>query len=160
VSIPEDHALEAERVGAGMPAVAESWDVVIVRYRPRLDLDASPEVLAEGVAILQVPAAERALQCGEGVRMLAATPTGDAGAHMRARLQIAMGDVRVRDFVMASIAASDTGVEALTDVVVQAALTAPVELRPRIVGAAAALLGGSDGSSIAVDCLLDLTHVA
>ena len=90
--------------------------------------------------------------------MLAATPTpaGDAGALMRARLQIAMGDVGVRDFVMASIAASDTSVEALNDVVVQAALTAPVELRPRIAGAAAALLAGSDGSSIAVDCLLDL----
>ena len=90
--------------------------------------------------------------------MLAANPpaAGDAGALMRARLQIAMGDVRVRDFVMASIAASDAGVEALTDVVVQAALVAPGELRPRIAGAAAALLAASDGSSIAVDCLLDL----
>ena len=38
----------------------------------------------------------------------------------------------------------------------QAALVAPVELRPRVAGAAAALLAASDGSSIAVDCLLDL----
>ncbi len=158
VPIPEDHALEAERVGAGMPAVAESRDAVIERYRPRLDLAASPELLAQAAGILGVPVVERARQCWDEVRMLAANPpaAGHAGALMRARLQSGMGDVRVRDFVMASIAGSDTGVEALTDVVVQAALTAPVELRPRIAGAAAALLAASDGSSIAVDCLLDL----
>ena len=158
VPMPESHVLEAERVGAGMPAVASDRDAVIVRYQPRPDLAASPQLLAQAAAILQVPVVERARQCWDEVRMLAANPSvpGNAGALMRARLQVAMGDVRVRDFVMASIAASDAGVEALTDVVVQAALTAPVELRPRIAGAAAALLAGSDGSSIAVDCLLDL----
>lgn len=158
VPIPEDHALEAERVGAGMPAVAESRDAVIERYRPRPHLTASPELHAEAAAILQVPVAERARQCWDEVRLLAANPPvpGDAGPLMRARLQAGMGDVRVRDFVMASIAASDTSVEALTDVVVQAALTAPEDIRPRISAAAAALLAGSDGSSIAVDCLLDL----
>ncbi len=114
VHVPEDHALEAERVGAGMPAVAESRDAVIERYRPRPDLTAFPELLAEAAAILAVPVAERARQCWDEVRILAANPPvpGDAEALMRARLQVAMGDVRVRDFVMASIAASDAGVEA------------------------------------------------
>ena len=156
--MPESHVLEAERVGAGMPGVASDRDAVIARYQPRLDLAASPQLLAQAAAILEVPVVERARQCWDEVRMLAANPpaAGDADALMRARLQIAMGDVRVRDFVMASIAGSDTGVEALTDVVVQAALGAPVELRPRVAGAAAALLAASDGSSIAVDCLLDL----
>ena len=158
VPMPESHVLEAERVGAGMPGVASDRDAVIARYQPRLDLAASPQLLAQAAAILEVPVVERARQCWDEVRMLAANPpvTGDAGVLMRARLQIAMGDVRVRDFVMASIAGSDTGVEALTDVVVQAALGAPVELRPRVAGAAAALLAAIDGSSIAVDCLLDL----
>ena len=57
----------------------------------------------------------------------------------------------VRDFVLASIALSDGSAQPCVDVVVQAALTAPEDLRPRIAGAAAALLAACGESSIAVD---------
>jgi hypothetical protein len=77
---------------------------------------------------------------------------------MRARLQYGMGDIRVRDYVLASIAASDGNADALVDVVVQAALTAPETLRPRVAGAASALLAGCGESSIAVSCLLELAE--
>ncbi len=90
--------------------------------------------------------------------MLASAPAGsdDASSLMRARLQLGMGDVRVRDYVLAGIAMGDGDAQVLTDVVVQAALTAPVALRPRIAGAAAALLSACGDSSVAVSCLLDL----
>jgi hypothetical protein len=158
--IPEDCSLNAERVGAGLPAVAESRDAVIERYRPRADLMPAPKLLAEAESILQVPVSERARQCWDEVRLLAANPTvaDDAGALMRARLQYGMGDIRVRDYVLASIAASDGNADALVDVVVQAALTAPETLRPRVAGAASALLAGCGESSIAVSCLLELAE--
>jgi hypothetical protein len=158
VPIPEDHALEAERVGAGMPAVAGSRDAVIERYRPRPESAPGPVAMATAEAILRVPLAERARQCWDEVRMLASgTATGDEVVSlMVARVQLAMGDVRVRDYVLGSIALSESGTDALVEVVVQAALTAPAAVRPRIAGAAAALLSACGDSSVAVSCLLDL----
>ena len=90
--------------------------------------------------------------------MLAASPVPEdpATALMRSRLQVAMADVRVRDSVMARVALSDKNPAGLVDVVVQAALTAPEDLRPRVAGAASALLAACGTSSIAVSCLLEL----
>jgi hypothetical protein len=139
--------------------VAQSRDEVVERYRPRLELAPDPQVLAEAGSILDVPVAERAKQCWDEVRLLAAKPfvVDEAGVLMRARLQLGMGDVRVRDFVLASIA-SESDTDALVDVVVQAALTAPQELRPRLAAAAAALLAGCGDTSVAVSCLLELAE--
>jgi len=156
--IPEDAALEAEKVGLGQLAVAESRDAVVQQYAPRIDLAPSPETREQAQSILDVTLAERAKQCWDEVRMLAATPVpADPSTDlMRSRLQVAMADVRVRDFVMAKVALSEDDVDALVDVVVQAALTAPEDLRPRVAGAASALLAACGTSSIAVSCLLEL----
>ena len=90
--------------------------------------------------------------------MLAATPVPEDPATdlMRSRLQVAIDNVIVRDYVLAGIALSDDGTDELVDVIVQAALTAPEDLRPRVAGAAAALLAACGDSSIATTCLLEL----
>ena len=156
--IPAGSLLEAEHVGAGRPAAARNRDAVIERYRPRPESAPGPVAMATAQAILRVPLSERARQCWDEVRMLASgTATGDEVVSlMVARVQLAMGDVRVRDYVLGSVALSESGTDALVEVVVQAALTAPVALRPRIAGAAAALLAACGDSSVAVSCLLDL----
>lgn len=160
--IPEDTSLlEAERIGTGQLAVAESRDQIVARYAPRPELMPGRAARKQAQAILEVPVAERAQQAWDAVKMLSTNPdmpTKDAGQLLRARLQIAVGDVRVRDFIMTHIALSEANTDALVDTVVQAALTAPVRLRPRIAGAAAALLAACGESSIAVDCLLDLAE--
>lgn len=159
VLIPENRVLEAERIGAGQLSTAENRDDIIERYRPLPDLAASPERLAEAAAALKDDLIERCHQCLDVVQLL----DGRRGLRdtvslsiLTVMLQIGMNDIRVRDFVIASIADSGDDIDVLTDVVVQAALTAPVDLRPRIAGAAAALLAASMGSSIAVNCMLDL----
>lgn len=158
--IPEDTSLlEAERIGSGQLAVAESREEIVARYAPRLDLIPGRAARKQAQTILEVPVAERAQQAWDAVKLLAANPdmaSIEAGQLLRARVQVAVGDVRVRDFVMTHIALSEKGADALVDTVVQAALTAPVRLRPRIAAAAAALLAACGESSIAVDCLLDL----
>jgi hypothetical protein len=159
IEIPtETVLLEAERVGQGLPVAASSRDDVVQRYAPRLDLAPSQEVREQAMSILTVPLEERARQVWDEVRMLAGSPHLEdlAGDVMRARIQAAMGDVRVRDYVLASIALSQQDTDSLVDVVVQAALTAPEDLRPRMAGAAAALLCSCGESSIATTCLLEL----
>lgn len=155
----ESTLLEAERVGTGGLAVAPSRDEVVARFAPRPDLAPSATAREEAAAILQLPVAERAQEAWDAVKVLAADRGMDStepGQVLRARLQAAMAHVWVRDFVLCHVAMSTTGTDALLDVVVQAALTAPEDLRPRIAGAAAALLAACGDSSIAVDCLLDL----
>ena len=157
VLIPEGHELEAERIGAGLLSTAEDRDAIIDRYRPLPDLAASPERLAEAAAALHEGLIERCHQCWDSVQLLdGRRGPRETGSILSVMIQIGMSDIRVRDFVIASIAGSDGDIDALTDVIVQAALTAPVDLRPRIAGAAAALLAASMGNSIAVDCMLDL----
>jgi hypothetical protein len=77
---------------------------------------------------------------------------------MRSRIQFACDNVIVRDYVLASIALTDEPTDGLVDVIVQAALTAPEDLRPRVAGAAACLLAAFGESSIATVCLLELAE--
>ena len=72
--ISEGYSLEAERIGAGLPAVAQSRDELVERYRPRLELAPDPQVLAEvsaeipesmrGQSVASLPAAQ--LLAGRG----------------------------------------------------------------------------------------------
>lgn len=75
---------------------------------------------------------------------------GDPKLH--ATLHLLLQDVRVRDFVLTQIALAPTP-KLLVDAVVEAALTAPAELLPRVAGAAAALLAAVEASSIPATCL-------
>lgn len=149
--------LEVERVLQGLPAIAASRDDVVARYAVRPDLIPDGTALAEAEATLHVPIAARAQQCWDAVQVLAdgAGPI-EQDAALRARVQVAMGHVWVRDFVLAQIALTKASTDALVDAVVQAALSAPEDLRPRVAGAAAALLAACGDSSIATRCLLDL----
>ncbi|MEI6363863.1 MAG: DUF4192 domain-containing protein [Actinomycetes bacterium] len=157
----EDCVLDAERVGLGLPVVAVSRDAVVQRYLPRPDLAPRSEIRKDAESILLAPLGERAKQVWDDTRMLAANAdvVGDPVSNlMRSRVQVAMEDVRVRDFVMASMALTEEPAEALVDVIVQAALTAPEDLRPRVAGAAAFLLAAFGESSIATVCLLELAE--
>jgi hypothetical protein len=157
----DDCLLDAERVGLGLPVVAVSRDAVVERYLPRPELAPNPETRRDAESILLVPLGERAKQVWDDTRMLA-TNTSIAGDPvsdlLRSRIQVAMEDVRVRDYVMASIALTDEPAETLVDVIAQAALTAPEDLRPRVAGAAAFLLAAFGESSIATVCLLELAE--
>jgi hypothetical protein len=158
--IPEDTTVEAERVGHGLPAVADSRDAVVQRYMPRPDLAPNAGVREHAESILLVPLEERARQVWDEVRMLAASPVPEDAATdlMRSRIQVAFSSVIVRDYVLVRVAVSEQDTEALVDVVVQAALTAPEDLRPRVAGAASALLAACGESSIATTCLLELAE--
>jgi hypothetical protein len=158
---PADNVLDAERAGLGLPVVAVSRDAVVQRYLPHPDLAPSPEIRGAAESILLVPLGERAKQVWDDARMLAASPTvpeDHATDLMRSRIQVAMEDVRVRDYVLAIIALTEDPADSLVDVIVQAALTAPVDLRPRVAGAAAFLLAAFGESSIATVCLLELAE--
>ena len=161
VEIPQESGLlEAERVGLGLPMVAESREEVVQRYAPRLDLAPSREVREQAQSILTVALGERAKQVWDEVKMLAAAPVpaDHATDLMRSRIQVAFDNVIVRDYVMASIALTADPAEGVVDVIVQAALTAPQDLRPRVAGAAAFLLAAFGESSIATVCLLELAE--
>lgn len=126
---------------------------------------AQPE-LSPGVEALELAAGEadpdlliRGTQAWESVQLLSTIDTcadSPDAELLRARLLVWCQHVHVRDFVLCSLAAVDTGPDALVDVVVQTALRAPEDLRPRLAGMAAALLAACGVSSIPASCLADL----
>jgi len=157
--IPEDTSgLVVETVGAGRLAPAVTRAELVDRYRARPDLAPSLSARTQAEGIGELPLGERALQAWDAVRHLA-SPRGcddEVEVILRTQVQTAVQDVRVRDYILTRVALAEAGTDALVDVVVRCALTSPVDLRPRIAGAAAALLAACGGSSIAVECLLDL----
>lgn len=149
------------REGNVVPDVATvTRDEIVARFT------AQPE-LSPGVESLELAAGEadpdlliRGTQAWDAVQRLSTVDPSCPGSPdaelLRARVLVWCQHVHVRDFVLCSLAAVDTGPDALVDVVVQSALRAPEDLRPRMAGMAAALLAACEASSIPASCLADL----
>ncbi len=156
--IPDDLRLEAERVASGHRATASSREDLVAQYVGRPDLSPSAEAFVTGRAVLRLPLMARAEVTWDAVQVLASATRAvrpETEELLRARVVLAVQDVRVRDFVMAKIA-DEPDPAALVDAVVRAALTAPEDRREPVAAMAAALLAACGDSTVPVRCLLDL----
>lgn len=127
---------------------------------------AQPQLSPE-VELLELAASEadpdlmlRGTQAWEALQLLSSMDTSGADARdaevLRAQVLVWCQHVHVRDFVLCSLAGANQDADALVDVLVETALRAPEDLRPRMAGMAAALLAASEASSIPATCLADL----
>lgn len=135
----------------GRHAVAASREDVMDLYRLRPEQ--APSSGALGAARDGVP-----LGLGQACDRALALIAGNAGTRLtepvRAELCWLLQQVDVRDWILAHLctpAPDPAGIDLLVDL----ALGAPDELRPRLAGAAAAALYASSASSVAVWALLD-----
>lgn len=165
--IPQETTeVEAERVAAGLLAVAPTREALQQQYTPRPDLAPSPAAFRAAVRVLDLPARARADSALVAVTELAGmtgTPLVEQtrgwrrrDALRRAQLVMLMHDVHVRDFVLASLATDDTDTTGLVDALVRTALTAPEGLRAPLAATAAAALVATGGDPVAVWSLLGL----
>jgi hypothetical protein len=155
--IPANELLEAERVGQGLLASAESREDLAGRYAPRPELAPRDAAAEAGARILEVPVADRAERVWDAVRMLARRGAEDTDVDgiLRTRVSIAVQDVRVRDYVLGRMAEADAP-QPLLEALVRVALTAPEAEREPVAAMAAAALAALGESTVAVRCLLDL----
>lgn len=141
--------IEAELVGDGRLAVAETREQVAARYALRPDLAPSEQDLA--LAETSLPAT-LAGACRRVLAILRSTEP--LTAVERAEAALLLDDVTVRDFVIAHLA-TDPPERGAAEALVQIALTTTDDLRPRVAGAAAAVTYANGDSTVAVWSLLD-----
>lgn len=141
--------IEAELVGDGRLAVADSRDAVLSRYELRPDLCPADDDLAAAQArqpSTLAAACRRALSVLQG----SPVPTDEE----RADITLLLQEVNVRDFAIAHLAVEPPDRGAI-EVLSQIALSAPDDLRPRLAGAAAAVTYAVGDNPVAVWALLD-----
>lgn len=137
---------------------ATSRAAFISRYQRRPDLEPSRAAFEAAVGEV-VSIAVRAEQAWTDVCELAFSLEADSGSELLlARLQLAMQDVRIRDLILCRVSEAELGQHGLVDAIVRAALSAPEQLRPRVAGAAAALLAAIEGNSVAAECLIEVAQ--
>lgn len=155
--IPANDLLEAERVGQGMLTSAESRNALVLRFAPHPDLAPRDTSAEAGSRIVEVPLPDRAEQVWDAVRTLAqhGAEDTDVDGILRTRVNVAVRDVRVRDYVLGRMAEADDP-QPLLDALVRVALTAPEADREPVAAMAAAALAALGESTVAVECLLDL----
>jgi len=136
--------LEAEQALCGHPTVARSREEVAARFTPRPDLAPTREDFRTAADLQRLPVQVRCDTAWECLSTLARSrPESDREvvSVVRAGLLVLIRDTLVRDYVLASVAATDTDTAlALTDALVGLALTAPEGLRAVPAAAAAAVL--------------------
>lgn len=146
--------IEAELVAAGHPAVASDRVEVVARYALRPDLTPSRQELEDAAASMSDRLADACPRALTSLQRLADSrrPLGTSGT--RAELMWALQDVTVRDYVIAHLAVEEPDRRCI-EALVQVALCAPEDLRPRLAGAAAAVLYASAESSVAVWTMIE-----
>jgi hypothetical protein len=150
--------LEVVTVGAGHLAVAASREDVLARYQLRTDLVPDAETLDEASLITTEPLRTRCDTALAHLHLLATTSaTARVPQHVglvRAEVMWLLQDVTVRDWTIAHLATAHPD-RALVEALLQVALTAPDQLRPRLAGASAAVLMGTGESPVAIWAMLD-----
>lgn len=151
------------REGNVVPDLAsETRDDVVARFTAQPERSPGVEALELATGEADPDLLIRGTQAWESVQLLStidtSCPDSPDAELLRARVLVWCQHVHVRDFVLCSLAAVDTDPDALVDVVVQTALRAPGDLRPRMAGMAAALLAACGVSSIPASCLADLAE--
>jgi hypothetical protein len=129
---------------------------LLAMYAPRPDLAPSKNDFGAAKSVIALPRMEQARKAWDDVRDLASAPRPhlhpDSDA-LRARIIVATKDVRIRDYVLSSVAIEDDP-EPFVRAVVMTALSAPEGRREPIAAAAAALVAACGTSRVAVKCLL------
>lgn len=152
VFFPEDSPLH-------LP-VEESRDVIVARYTRRPEQVPSEAAYSVADRYLTDSRGQRCIRAREALEQLTEQQRVgvSVGADLlRATVQLAIQDVKVRDWLLASgVADKDRArlAEALADV----ALSATSELSPRACGAAAAALAATNASTIPSTCLAELAE--
>ena len=146
--------VEADRVAGGFPAVARSRQAVTDRYRFRPQHTPTAALLHDAAGVVPTDPGTGCPRAVTALRQVQELPPGPHRDRVRAELMWLLQDVTIRDYLLAHLAADipdHAGVETL----VQLALSAPVDLRPRLAGAAAAALYACADSSVAVWALIE-----
>lgn len=123
--------VEAERVTAGLPAVASSRETAGDRYALRSPL--GQDVVQVAQEPVEGPLRYRCYLATELLTGTTLTP------EQAAELMVLLQDVDVRDWVLADLAVGPVDAQ-LVDRLVDLALTAPDRLRPRLAGTSAAAI--------------------
>ena len=151
--------LDLETSGLGTDGFAASREDVCARYAFRQELQPTEDLVAQASQSMSDDPKEIASVAWESVCILAGRNgiehEGFDLERLRAILMVAVTHVHVRDYVMGRIATDTTPVP-LVEVVVETALRAPLDLRPKIAGMAAALLAAFNPSTVPASCLVEL----
>jgi hypothetical protein len=143
--------LEVRSVLDGQMTVAGTRGEVVDLYRLRPELTPLPEALTrarDGIPQRLEAACDRALA------LIAENSGTRLTEPVRAELCWLLQQVDVRDWTLAHLCTPDPDPAGI-DLLVDLAVAAPDDLRPRLAGAAAAALYASSASSVAVWALLD-----
>jgi hypothetical protein len=154
--------LEVERVVAGAPAVASSRDALRDLYRPRPELAPPLDLFATQQHVLTWSLKERCHQAISDLQLLKSwivIGDDDACDEARARLMLLLGDLMVRDFLLATVAGmKDTQVAVATRLITCLALTSPENLRAPVAATAAALTALRGDNPVGTWALIDLAE--
>lgn len=131
---------------------------IVARYLPRPNLAPSAQALSQAIADADTDVIVRAEQCWQTLVQLSGDPTasGDDGDALRARLLVWLQHVYVRDYILCMLAAHQGESDALIEVLVDVALRAPLDLRPRVAGLSSAVLAAFNLSTIPASCMVAL----
>lgn len=144
-----------DRIGDG--TVSAQRSDIAARYERRVEEVPGESDLSQAQKALEVPLRERAECAWTALEALASGPADHASnpATLVAVVQLAVQDVRCRDYVLGMVAKSEDPA-ALVEAFVDAAVRSHDETLPRMAGAAAALLAATESSTVPASCLVDL----
>ena len=136
-----------------------SREDVAKHYALRADLQPPVEIMDQVIDELDGDPLHRAERSWDAVQQLAKDPElsglGTAGDVLRAYVQLAFLDVRVRDYVLGQVASLNDP-EPFVDVLTDTALRSAAEVRSRMCGTAAAVLAATQCSTVPASCLAEL----
>lgn len=150
VFFPEDSPL--------LLPVEESREVIVSRYALRPEQVPSDAACAAAQRYLNGSLQQRCQRAREALEQL--TEQQRVGVNvgadlLRATIQVAIQDVKVRDWLLAGVVA-DQGRSGLAETLADVALSTTGDLASRACGAAAAALAATNASTIPAACLAEL----
>ena len=142
----------------GQP-LAGSREDIASRYVPRPTDQPTDMAYQAAKAQLDVPVRQKCERAWEVLNDLATALEREGNGHgrdlLRATIQLAVQDLRARDFVLSNVALATTPAP-LIAALVDCALTVTPELSERICGLAAAGLAACEPSTIPASCMVEL----
>ncbi len=142
----------------GQPLTGSREDVA-ARYIPRPTAQPTDKAYQAAKAQLDVPVRQKCERAWEALNDLATALEREGNGHgrdlLRATIQIAVQDLRARDFVLSNVALTTTPAP-LIAALVDCALTVTPELSQRMCGLAAAGLAACEPSTIPASCMVEL----
>jgi len=142
----------------GQPSAGSREDIAAM-YVPRPTDQPTEKVYQAAKEQLDVPARQKCERAWEALNDLSTALAREGNGHgrdlLRATIQLAVQDVKVRDFVLSNVAIT-TSPAPLIAALVDCALTVTPELSERMCGLAAAGLAACEPSTIPASCMVEL----